>query len=268
MTDTATSPTLMIDGAFVPPGDAASIPLDDGLVRGDGVFEGLRAYGRALRTPGAHLDRMQRSCREIDLAFDRALVADDLNRFVAGTAAPDCGVRVILTRGGRRVLREEKLIDTSGSWTLAAQRHRPTPLLSHAKTLSYAANMQAHRRAQAAGADEALFVDADDEAVLEAPTSSFVWLEGETLCAPPLERGILDSLTRRLIGEVTTLEVRERRLPELADADAAMLVSSVMESQAIREVQDVAQWPVDGRRLSELRAGLAELTRSRLGPAA
>ncbi|MCB0881403.1 MAG: aminotransferase class IV [Thermoleophilia bacterium] len=261
------SPTtaVMIDGRFVAPGQEARVVLDDGLVRGDGVFEGLRAYGGRLRTPGLHLDRMARSCAEIDLAFDRAAVAAALAAFIRGLSSPDCGVRVMLTRGGQCVVREERLPDLPAPWVLSPQRHRPTPLLSHSKTLSYAANMQANRRARAAGADEALFVDAQDDAVLEAPTSSFVWLEGETLVAPPLERGILDSITRRLMAEVTELAVRDRPLAALSDADGGMLVSTVLESQPVAEVQGVARWDASGRRLDELRRGLADLTRARLG---
>lgn len=255
---------VMIDGVFVAPGEEARVVLDDGLVRGDGVFEGLRAHGGRLRTPGLHLDRMARSCGEIDLAFDRAAVAAALDAFVAGVSRPDCGVRVMLTRGGQCVVREEALFDLPASWVLSPQRHRPTPLLSHSKTLSYAANMQANRRAKAAGANEALFVDADDDGVLEAPTSSFVWLEGETLVAPPLQRGILDSITRRLVGEVTELAVRDRPLAALADADGGMLLSTVLESQPVGEVQGVARWDAAGRRLEELRAALGELTRARL----
>lgn len=254
---------IMVDGTLVSAGDAAQITLDDGLVRGDGVFEGLRAYGRRLRRADDHLDRMARSCAEIDLSFDRDRVAADLRAFLPQMSAADCGVRIMLTRGGRVILREEPLINPPAPWVLSPQAHRPTPLLSHAKTLSYAANMQANRRAKAAGANEALFVCADTQRVLEAPTSSFVWLEGDTLCAPPLELGILDSITRRFVGEVTDLAVRDRTVSELADADAGMLVSTVLESHPVCEVQGVVQWQDGNRRLQELRDALHALTLER-----
>ena len=51
---TGDGPALMIDGVLVAASEA-SVPLDDGLVRGDGVFEGMRLYGRRPRTPEAHM---------------------------------------------------------------------------------------------------------------------------------------------------------------------------------------------------------------------
>jgi len=253
----------MIDGVLCDPDAPARPVLDDGLVRGDGVFEGLRAYGRLPRTPDAHLTRLARSAHTVDLAIDRDLLARELATFCTHTAAPNCAVRIMLTRGGQRIFREEPLPDLPPSWVLSAQAHRITPLLVGTKTLSYAANMQANRRARQAGANEALLYDPDSRGILEAPTSSFLWLEGDALCAPPLETGILDSITRRLIGEVTDLHIRARRLDELADVDAGMLISTVMELQPVHGVLEIVAWPDPPARLAELKLGLSELSKAR-----
>jgi branched-chain amino acid aminotransferase len=257
------APRIMVDGVLVPEGAPVLVPLDDGLVRGDGVFEGLRAYDRRPRTPDAHLERLARSAAEVDLPVDVPLLARELTAFCRATSRPDCAVRLMLTRGGTRILREEPLPQPPAAWTLAPQAHRVTPLLVGAKTLSYAANMQANRRARAAGADEALLVDADAGTVLEAPTSTFLWLEGDRLVAPPLEAGVLDSISRRLMDEITPLAIRTRRVEDLATAEGGMLVSTVMELQPVGEVLGVARWDAGARRIGELRAALAELCRAR-----
>jgi branched-subunit amino acid aminotransferase/4-amino-4-deoxychorismate lyase len=259
-----TAPRIMIDGVLCDPDTPARARLDDGLVRGDGVFEGLRAYNRLPRTPDAHLTRLARSAQAIDLAMDRALVTRELADFCARTTAPDCAVRIMLTRGGQRIFREEVLPSLPPSWVLSAQPHRITPLLIGSKTLSYAAHMQANRRARQAGADEALMYDPDSNGILEAPTSSFLWLEGDTLCAPPLETGILDSITRRLIAEVTDLHVRARRLDEMVDVDAGLLVSTVMEIQPVHSVLGLVEWRDVPARVAEITRGLSELTRARV----
>jgi len=144
-------------------------------------------------------------------------------------------------------------------WSVLPVPHRITPLLVASKTLSYAANMQAARLAAEAGADTALLVDADTDAVLECPVASFVWIEGEDLVAPPLETGILDSITRRLIAEVAPLHVRARTLDDLAQADGALVISTVLESRIVREVKGIAQYDVHGRRITEIADGLREL---------
>ena len=253
-------PRVMVDGQLVPEGQVPLIPLDDAIVRGDGVFEGLRLYGHRARTLEAHLDRMERSADMVRLPFDRDLIRAEVERFSAATSAAECGLRVMLTRGGHRILREEAFSpEAPDGWSVLPVPHRITPLLVASKTLSYAANMQAARLAAEAGADTALLVDADSDAVLECPVASFVWIEGDDLVAPPLETGILDSITRRLIAEVTPLHVRARTLDDLAQADGALVISTVLESRVVREVKGIAQYDPQGRRITEIAGALREL---------
>ena len=243
MTTTATQTALMIDGALVPAGEVARVALDDGLVRGDGVFEGMRLYDRRPRTPGRHLDRLARSAGAVGLAIDRGLLEAELERFCGATAAPDCAVRLIVTRGGQRVWREEAIPPPPPDGVrLLPVAHRVTPLLVGAKTLSYAANMEAGRRARAAGCHDALLVDADSGVVLEGPTWSFCWLDGGALVFPPLDLGLLDSITRRLACEAMPARERRAGLGELAGADGALTLSTVMEARPVAEVQGVARY--------------------------
>jgi branched-subunit amino acid aminotransferase/4-amino-4-deoxychorismate lyase len=255
---------LMIDGEIRTP-DTAFVLLDDGLVRGDGVFEGLRSYGRRLRDPEAHLQRMARSAARIELPFPHEVLAEELERFAQLTRSPDCGVRVILTRSARRILREEPLPVLPPSWALAPVEHRISPLLIAAKTVSYAANMQAARVALAAGADAPLLVRADDRAVLEGHIFSVCWLEGDRVVFPSLETGILDSLTRRLMFEaIEGIAVRDIPVEGLAESDGVLCVSTVIESQPVHEIVGVGTFPADSRRMSEVREAIAEITRNRL----
>jgi branched-subunit amino acid aminotransferase/4-amino-4-deoxychorismate lyase len=258
---TITAPSaLMIDGLLVPAGDVARVAVDDGLVRGDGVFEGLRLYDRRPRTPDWHLDRLGRSAGAIGLGLDRALLEAELAEFCQATAAADCAVRLIVTRGGQRVWREEPIPpEPPGGVRLLPVPHRVTPLLVGAKTLSYAANMEAGRRARAAGCHDALLVDADRGLVLEGPTWSLGWLDGDVLVFPPLDLGILDSLTRRLAYEA--LPVREHRaeLGELAAAEGALTLSSVTEARPVAEIRGVAAYDPASDRVLAAAAAVREV---------
>ena len=64
------------------------------------------------------------------------------------------------------------------------------------------------------------------------------------MCAPPLSTGILDSITRRLVSEVTELHVRARTLDDLQDATGGMLVSTVMELQPVHGVMGGRDGPM------------------------
>ena len=256
---TTTAPSaLMIDGYLVPQGEVARVLLDDGLVRGDGVFEGMRLYGRRPRTPHEHLERLARSAATVGLALDRALLERELTEFADLTAEPDCSVRLMVTRNGQRIWREEALLPPSPGLRLLPVPHRVTPLLVGAKTLSYGANMQAKRLAAAAGCDDALLVRADDDLVLEAPTMAFGWIEGGTLVFPPLGLGVLDSITRRIAARALPVREREARLEELAGADGALLMSTLQEAQPVAEVQGVVSFDPAAPRVREVAGAIHE----------
>jgi branched-subunit amino acid aminotransferase/4-amino-4-deoxychorismate lyase len=255
-TTTTALPALMIDGHPVPQGEAPRLLLDDGLVRGDGVFEGMRLYDRRPRTPHEHLDRLARSAATMGLEIDRPILERELAEFAGLTAEPDCGVRLIVTRGGQRIWREEALLPRSPGLRLLPVPHRVTPLLVGAKTLSYAANMQAKRHAAAAGCDDALLVRADDDLVLEGPTTAFAWIEGGTLVFPPLELGVLDSITRRIAARALPVREGEARLEELAAADGALLMSTLQEAQPVAEVRGVVTFDPTAVRVREIAAAI------------
>ncbi len=262
---TTVSHALMIDGQLIAPGDEAWLSLDDGLVRGDGVFEGLRLYGRRPRTPEAHLERLAKSAATVGLEADLDELRAELADFCQSTASEDCGVRLMVTRGGQRIWREEPLpVPPATGLTLRPTPHRVTPLLIGAKTLSYAANMQAMRLAKAAGCNDALLVRADDDVVLEGPTTSFAWIERGVLMFPPLDVGILDSLTRRIAVEALETGERTATLGELASAEGAFLLSTLLEAAPVAEIAGVARYDVTSERVLAIQVAISKATKRSL----
>lgn len=258
-----TAPALWIDGHLTHPDAPYELRLDDGLVRGDGVFEGLRAYNRTVRTLEAHLDRMEASAHTVRLPFDRDAVRAAIQAVAAAATSADCAIRAMLTRGGQLIVREEPLLPAEpAAWALCPVAHRVTPLLLGAKTLSYAANMQAQRLAASVECDTALLVRADDDVVLECPVASFAWLEGEQVCMPPLAVGVLDSITRRLLMECVEVTTVERTTAEIAEARGALVVSTVLESRAVRAIRGVGGFSSTNPRVLEVQQALRQACRS------
>jgi branched-chain amino acid aminotransferase len=224
------------------PLEEATIPVaDDGLIRGDGVFEVVRVYdGRpfALRE---HLARLERSGRNLQLPVDLEAVRADLHRLLAAAGPQAQEVRVILTRGGRRVLIVERVPELPERIRLRTVRYQPTLVLDGVKSLSYAANMLARRIAVAAGADDALLVSADGR-VLEAPTASFFWVADGELFTPPLSEHILASITRAVVLEVSGAQERVCSLAELGDAEEMFLASTARE---VHPVASLDEWSFD-----------------------
>jgi branched-chain amino acid aminotransferase len=219
----------------------AMIPVtDDGLIRGDGVFEVVRVYDGVPFKLEEHLARLERSASNLRLPVDVEVVRAEIHRLLAqaGPGAPHDSMRIVLTRGGRRLLMTEAMHALPERIRLASVTYAPTRVLDGVKSLSYAANMLARRIAQEQDADDALLVTPHGR-VLEAPTASIFWVKDGELLTPPLSEHILASITRAIVVSVTGAQEREATLEQLLAADEAFLAST------IREVHPIAA--IDGR---------------------
>jgi branched-chain amino acid aminotransferase len=227
-----------VDGVISPTAEA-TIPLpDDGLYRGDGVFEVIRLYEGHPFELKAHLDRLERSAAAIELGVERDAVERELDALLEEFGRGDAQLRIVITRGARRILLIESLPEMGTSVRLATVTYQPTIILTGVKSLSYAANMQATRLAKAAGADEALLVRPDG-IVLEAPTSTIFWVSPEGgLRTPSLGTGILESITRAHIVRALHVDEGEFGFNDLLGTHEAFLASTIREVQPVAGIDD------------------------------
>lgn len=167
----------MLDGELMRAGEAMIPATDDGLILGDGAFDAFLVHDGRPFARRAHIDRLERSCAALRLPCRRALIDADIDLLLGSAPQGDAVVRVILTRGGRRLSRLES-IDHGEDLTRPVRMlpviYDPSVVLNGVKSLSYAANMLASRRAIAEGYDEALLVSSDG-VVLEGPTCTIFW---------------------------------------------------------------------------------------------
>ena len=246
-----------LDGRISPAAETFIPATDDGLLRGDGVFEVLRVYDGVPFALSEHLDRLESSARNLRLGYepDRAALDREVGRLLAERGGGDHALRIVLTRGGRRLLLTEPLAAVAPVIRLGFVTYAPTRILDGIKSLSYAANMLATRLAQERGFDEALLVTPHGR-VLEAPTSSLFWVDSEgTLCTPPLDDHILASITRQAVME--TGEVRECPVTrdEILGVSEAFLASTIREVQPVAQIED-AQLEAPGERTTAAAAAL------------
>jgi branched-chain amino acid aminotransferase len=250
-----------LDGVIAPADETRISVTDDGLLRGDGVFEVIRVYGGRPLLLRDHVDRMDASASNIRLgdAFpSQALEAEAHELLDARGESFDGCLRLVVTRGGRRLLLTEPLPPRPEVARLATVTYAPTRTLDGIKSLSYAANMLCTRIAREHGYDEALMTTPHGR-VLEAPTSSFFWVSDDgALCTPPLEDHILASITRARLIELLDVEERSVGTVELLDtAREAFLASTVLEIQPVSAL-DGRQLPAPGEVTATAAAAFAE----------
>jgi branched-chain amino acid aminotransferase len=228
-----------VDGAIGPAAEARIPVTDEGLTRGDGGFEVVRLYGGRPFAMEEHYERLAHTCAGLRLEADLDALRAEVDALLAEAGPLDALLRIVLTRGGRRILTIEPLPHRPAVARVATVAYAPNRVLDGLKTLSYAGNMLATRLAQERGFDDALLVTPHGR-VLEGPTWSFFWVSGGALCTPPLEDRILASITRqRLLDECGAAEA-VCTLDDLHGAEEAFIASTVREVMPIAAIDDIA----------------------------
>jgi 4-amino-4-deoxychorismate lyase len=250
----------------VPADEPVVTAFDQGLGRGDGVFESVAVVDGDTPHLTAHLARLARSAALLELpdpgvAAWRALAAAALADWPNGSEGV---LRLFLTRGlgegqpptalallapvTREVLRQRTdgiSVVSLGLGVPADFRAAAPWLLGGAKTLSYAVNMAAQRHAHQLGADDVVFTSLEGQ-LLEGPTSTVVWAAGGTLHTPPLETGILAGTTAarlfaRAADDGWPTAATRGTVADLHAADAVWLLSGVRGAATVHTLDGVAR---------------------------
>ena len=241
---------ILIDGERA---DASISAYDEGLLRGDGCFEAIRAYAGASFAFDAHYQRLTCSAAALDLPCPSGPA---LRSWVDEMAAEggDCIVRVVLTRGGDRVPARCLVLWHQVPLVHSELRLKAVPApwhpggepweLSGVKTISYAPNMAASRLARQHGYHDALLISSGGF-VLEGPTFAIAWVRGGVVETPTLDLGILDSVTSRLLLRAAAedgFEVHHGRfnLEVVGEATEVFAMSTVKEVAPVAAVDDWA----------------------------
>jgi branched-chain amino acid aminotransferase len=257
-TRVATEELACLDGRLSPAAETVIPATDDGLIRGDGAFEVVRVYAGRPFALADHLDRLERSALNLRLGeVPRAPLENETRALLEarGGAVFDGLLRIVLTRGGRRLLLTEPLPPTHASVSLGFVTFAPTRILDGIKSLSYASNMLASRLARERGHDEALLVTPHGR-VLEGPTSAFFWVDEDgDLCTTPLEDHVLASITRARVMRLAEVRERSAGTDEVLRAREAFLASTTREVQPVHGLEH-QPLPAPGERTGELQAAL------------
>ncbi len=250
------SKQIYISGKFVPQEDAKISVFDHGLLYGDGVFEGLRAYGGKVFRLREHITRLYESAKAIwltiPMSFDQ--MCDAVNEAVRINKLESGYVRLVVTRGaGTLGLDPNKcsnpqviiIADAISLYpkelyekgleivTVSVQRMHPAALNPRIKSLNYLNNILAKIEGLQAGCIEALMLNHKGEVAECTGDNIFLVRKGE-LWTPPLEAGILEGVTRDAVIEVARnaeIEVRETPLTkhDVYIADECFLTGTAAE---------------------------------------
>lgn len=248
--------TIWIDGEWHTK-ETARVPVyDHGLLYGDGVFEGIRAYSGKVFKLAEHLDRLFESAHAImlQIPYSKEEVGKVIEQTLAKSGLQDAYLRPIVTRGiGDLGVDPRKcpkaslivIVDNIKIWPperlekglAVISAGTPIPhresLSPRVKSLNYLSHCMAKMEANVAGADEALMLDSSGY-VAEGTGQNVFVIKGGVLRTPPLHAGILGGITRGVVMELgceAGLKVREDILNrfDIYTADEAFLTGTASE---------------------------------------
>lgn len=254
---------VWIDGKWFDRGSAVVSVWDHGLLYGDGVFEGIRAYGGRVFRLEAHLDRLYDSAKAIwlDIPMSKKDMARMVEEGVAKSGIKDNYIRLVVTRGvgdlGLDPRKCEKptifcIFDTIKLWsqdrydkgltalTAATPILHRESLSPRVKSLNYLSHILAKVEGIAAGVDEVIMLDSAGY-VAEASGMNLFAVSNSTLRTPPAYAGILRGVTRDTVIELGReagygIEELPMNRYDLYTADEVFLTGTAAEIVAISKL--------------------------------
>lgn len=265
---------IYIDGKFYSERDAKVSVFDHGLLYGDGVFEGIRAYSGRVFKLREHIDRLFYSAKAILLnipishaAMMKAVVdtcrvnrvRDGYVRLVVTRGVGTLGLNpnrckrpsVIIIAGKIQLYPEEFYTKGMEIVTVPTTRNLHSALNPAIKSLNYLNNILAKIEANQAGCEEAVMLNAEGF-VAECTGDNLFIVKGDQLFTPPLSAGALYGITRATVIELAQAaghKVSEPNLTryDLFNADECFLTGTGAEMVPVTKI--------DGRVIGKGRPG-------------
>jgi len=261
-------PLVYVDGRFVPKSKAAISVFDHGLLYGDGVFEGIRAYGGYVFKLEEHLDRLYASAHslmlEVPLDRDRmrAAVIETLKR----NSARDAYIRLVVTRGvgdlgvdprkcsrstvfiivGSIAVIPKEAVERGLRAMITWVRRDPVDGTSHeVKSLNYLNSILAKLEANVYGVDEAIFLSPQGY-ICEGTAENVFLVEGKEIWTPPAHTGALPGITQASVTEVAE-RLGYRVVEKLITAHQLFNADEIFFTGTGAEIMPVTE--VNGRRI-------------------
>ncbi|MEM3442284.1 MAG: branched-chain-amino-acid transaminase [Candidatus Bathyarchaeia archaeon] len=254
---------IYIDGEYYPKSQAKISVYDHGLLYGDGVFEGIRAYDGIVFKLKEHIDRLYRSAHTIMLQIP--MTKEQMIKIVLETLRKnnlkDAYIRLVVTRGvGDLGLDPRKcskptiivIADTIKLHKTEAKEKGVTAMLSwvkrdpvdatthEIKSLNYLNSILAKIEANINNVDEAICLDRNGF-VCEGVAENIFIVKGGKIFTPPSYSGALPGITAEAVIKLARklgYEVYEKNITpyELFNADEVFFTGTAAEIVPVREI--------------------------------
>lgn len=255
--------TVYINGEFVSQSEAKISVFDQGVLFGDGVFEGIRVYSGKVFKCEEHVNRLYDGAKVLmlNIPMDKEEMTEVILETCRRNDIKDGYIRLVVTRGigdlslfppgnpeptvfciASSLALYPKEMYSKGIPIITAiqRRNKATIVDPQIKSLNYLNNILAKIEAIQAGVQEALMLNHDGIVAECTGDNIFIVKEGRVY-TPPLHVGILPGITRNsvmMLAREMGIEVYEKEftLFNVYTADECFLTGTAAEIIPVREV--------------------------------
>ena len=254
---------VYVDGAFYPKSQAKVSVFDHGLLYGDGVFEGIRAYNGSVFKLKEHIDRLYRSAHMImlEIPVSKEEMIQTVLETLRKNNLTDSYIRLVVTRGvGDLGLNPKKcskptiivITDTIALHKGEAKEKGVTAMISwvkrdpvdatshEIKSLNYLNSILAKIEANISGVDEAICLDKNGF-VCEGVAENIFIVRNGRIFTPPSYTGALPGITAEEIAKLARklgYEAKDKNITpyELFNAEEVFFTGTAAEIVPVREI--------------------------------
>ena len=216
---------VYLNGEFVEETEASVSVFDHGLLYGDGVFEGIRAYSGYVFKLTEHLDRLYDSAKaialeiplsrdemreailetlrvnDVDTAYIRPIVTRGVGDLgINPTKCTQGGSVIVIAKEWKSLYPEEVYQKGMSAAVVSTRVKAPESLPPSVKSLNYVANILARIEANHLGVEEGIMLDANGF-VAEGTADNFFMVKDGVLYTPPVVNN-LPGITRASVIEL------------------------------------------------------------------
>lgn len=266
---------VFIDGKYNDEGKAMVSVFDHGLLYGDGVFEGIRAYNGRVFKLKEHIDRLFYSAKAIllEIPMSHAELMKATVETCRKNKLRDGYIRLVVTRGigtlglNPRSCKKPSVIIIAGKIqvypaelyakgmdivTVPTTRNLHSAVNPAIKSLNYLNNILAKIEANNAGVEEAVMLNSEGY-VAECTADNLFIIKNGALSTPPLSAGALYGITRGTVMDLAAnagMKVSEPNLTryDLFNADECFLTGTGAEIMPVVKI--------DGRVIGDGKPGV------------
>ena len=218
--------------------DEKILPIENSLLRGDGVFETVLTIDQSAVAWDRHYARMQKAANKVLISIPAKI---DVDLAIGAILKEEIGrnrLRVVCLGDGNWFLTLQPVAEVAESITLTRFPYvrDSKSLLAGVKSISYADSITAIRYAENLGFDDSIFLNEKDQ-VVETGLSNLLLLTKDGWRTPEIASGCLPGITRELLMSWFGVKESNVNFADLLSAKAVFTTSSIRLVQRVEKIE-------------------------------